>query len=89
MKLSLLLLLKNYDKLPQKFFKKIDNAPQKSKYRKKTKADPKVDVSLESTHLNYQSKDSDRSEALSQCVQKTWNRKIDWVSVSNNIATNY
>ena len=26
---------KLFDKLPQKFFKKVDNAPQKSKYRKK------------------------------------------------------
>ena len=67
----------------------MDNAPQKSKYRKKTRSDPKVDVSLEATHLNYQSKDNDRSEVLSQYVQKKWNRKIDWVTVSNKIATNY
>ena len=80
---------KLFEKLPQKFYKKIDNPPQKSKYRKKTKSDPKVDVSLESTHLNYQSKDNDRSEVLSQYVQKQWNRKIDWVSVSAKIATNY
>ena len=80
---------KLFDKLPQKFFKKVDNAPQKSKYRKKTRSDPKIDVSLEATHLNYQSKDNDRSEVLSQYVQKKWNRKIDWVSVSNEIATDY
>ena len=80
---------KLYEKLFQKFYKKIDNPPQKSKYRKKTKSDPKVDVSLESTHLNYQSKDNDRSEVLSQYVQKQWNRKIDWVSVSAEIATDY
>ena len=67
----------------------MDNAPQKSKYRKKTKSDPKVDVCLEATHLNYQSKDNERSEVLSQYVQKKWNRKIDWVSVSNEIATDY
>ena len=79
---------KLFDKLPQKFFKKVD-APQKSKYRKKTRADPKIDVSLEATHLNYQSEDNDRSEILSQYVQKKWNRKIDWVSVSNEIATDY
>ena len=78
-----------FDKLPQKVFKKVDNAPQKSKYRKKTRSDPKINVSLEATHLNYQSKDNDRSEVLSQYVQKKWNRKIDWVSVSNEIATNY
>ena len=80
---------KLFDKLPQKFFKKVDNAPQKSKYRKKTRSDPKIDVSLEATHLNYQSKDNDRSEVLSQYVQKKWNRKIDWVSVSSKIATDY
>ena len=56
---------------------------------KNPKADPKVDVSLESTNLNYQSKDNERSEVLSQYVQKKWNRKIDWVSVSSDIATNY
>ena len=78
---------KLFDKLPQKFFKKVDNAQQKSKYRKKTKSDPKVDVCLEATHLNYQSKDNERSEVLSQYVQKKWNRKIDWVSISNEIAT--
>ena len=80
---------KLYEKLPQKFYKKIDNPLQKSKYRKKTKSDPKVGVSLESTHLNYQSKDNDRWEVLSQYVQKQWNRKIDWVSVSAEIATDY
>ena len=31
----------------------------------------------------------ERSEVLSQYVQKKWNRKIDWVSVSNEIATDY
>ena len=80
---------KLYEKLSEIFFKKIENPPQKSKYRKKTKSDPKVDVSLESTHLNYQSKDNDRSEVLSQYVQKQSNRKIDWVSVSSKIATDY
>ena len=78
---------KLFEKLPQKFYKKIDNPPQKSKY--KTKSDLKVDVSLESTHCNYQSKDNDRSEVLSQYVQKQWNRKIDWVSVSSEIVTDY
>ena len=74
---SAVALEKLFDKLPQKFFKKVENAPQKSKYRKETKADPKVDVSLEATHFNYQSKDNERSEVLSQYVQKKWNRKID------------
>ena len=61
---------KLFDKLPQKFFKKVDNAPQKSKYRKKTKSDPKVDVCFEATRLNYQSKDNERSEVLSQYVEQ-------------------
>ena len=67
----------------------MDNAPQKSKYRKRTKSDPKVDVCLEATHLNYQSKDNERSEVLSQYVQKKWNRKIDWASAPNKIATDH